>query len=180
MSWKQGTWLIPHHKSCPLKKRHFWSLPSPLLYFFSQTMLMAQVTLPIFLQTCVFLTVWGVFFFKLWLALCEVDFCWLLLFWHIKLLFLTSMWVVIYPWLTNYCYSNYRPTWIQILACECFFFSLSSSIVFVVCCCFFISPCFYCLSCLKLIKLQTPKKCRTSHYSKSCDEMQYWRETEDS
>ena len=62
------------------------------------------------------------FFFKLWLALCEVDFCWLLLFWHIKLLFLTSMWVVIYPWLTNYCYSNYRPTWIQILACECFFF----------------------------------------------------------
>ena len=29
-----------------------------------------------------------------------------------------------------------------------FFFSLSSSIVFVVCCCFFISPCFYCLSCL--------------------------------
>ena len=85
-------------------------------------MLIAQVTLPIFLQTCVFLTVWGVFFFKLWLALCEVDFCWLLLFWHIKLLFLTSMWVVIYPWLTNYCYSNYRPTWIQILACECFFF----------------------------------------------------------
>ena len=29
-----------------------------------------------------------------------------------------------------------------------FFFSLSLSIVFVVCCCFFISPCFYCLSCL--------------------------------
>ena len=57
------------------------------------------------------------------------------------------MWVVIYPWLTNYCYNNYRPTWIQILACECFF-SLSSSILFIVCCCFFLSPCFYCLSCL--------------------------------
>lgn len=123
MSWKQGTLLILHHKSCPLKKRHFWSLPSPLLYFFSQTMLMAQVTLPIFLQTCVFLTVWEVFFFfKPWLALCEVDFCWLLLLWRIKLLFLTIMWVVSYPWLTNYCYNNYRPTWIQILACECFFF----------------------------------------------------------
>lgn len=44
--------------------------------FFPQTMLMAQVTLPIFSQTCVFLTVWEVFFFfKPWLALCEVDFC---------------------------------------------------------------------------------------------------------
>lgn len=91
----------------------------------------------------------SVFFFKLWLALCEVDFCWLLLLWHIKLLFLTSMWVVIYPCLTNYCYSNnYRPTWIQILACECFFFPF---IVYCFRCLllfFVISPCFYCLSCL--------------------------------
>ena len=72
----------------------------------------------------------------------------LLLLWHIKLIFLTSMWVVIYPWLTNYCYNNYRLTWIQILACECFF----SPFIFYSFRCllllFFISPCFYCLSCL--------------------------------
>ena len=71
-----------------LKKRHFWSSPTPLLYFFPQKMITAQVTLPIFLQTCVFLTVWEVFvFFKPWLALCEVDFCYCDI-------------VVVYPWLT--------------------------------------------------------------------------------
>ena len=72
----------------------------------------------------------------------------LLLLWHIKLIFLTSMWVVIYPWLTNYCYNNYRLTWIQILACECFFFPFIFYSFRCLLLLFFISPCFYCLSCL--------------------------------
>lgn len=74
--------------------------------------------------------------------------------------------------------NNYRWTWIQILACEWFFFPLSSSILLLFVFVFF-------LFLLVFIVYHTSwtyqttnaKKCWTSHYSKSCEEMQYWRET---
>lgn len=142
---KTCTWLIPHRKSCPLKKRRFWSSPSPLLYFFSSNNANGTSNFADFLTNmCISNCVRSFFFFQT-----VVGSMWsgLLLLWHIKLIFLTSMWVVIYPWLTNYCYNNYRWTWIQILDCEFFFpFHLLFFLLFVVV--FFISPCFYCLSCL--------------------------------
>lgn len=128
----------------PIEERRFWSLPTPLLYFFSQKMITAQVTLLIFLQTCVFLTVWEVFFFpnRGWLYVkwtfvivtyCQID---------IFDKYVGGRLSLAYN-------NNYRRTWIQILACECFFFPfhLLFFLLFVVVV-FFISPCFCCLSCL--------------------------------
>lgn len=100
----------------PIEERHFWSWPTPL-YFFSQKMITAQVTLLIFLQTCVFLTVWKVFFFfpnRGWLYVkwtfvvtyCQIDIFDKYVGGHLSLAY----------------NNNYRWTWIQILACECFFF----------------------------------------------------------
>ena len=133
----------------PIEEKTFLKFAfSSALFFFSNDANGTSNFADFVTNMCISNCVRSVFFFKPWLALCEVDFCWLLLLWRIKLLFLTIMWVVSYPWLTNYCYNNYRPTWIQILACECFFFPF---IVYCFRCLllfFFISPCFYCLSCL--------------------------------
>ena len=135
LSWKQGTLLIPHHKSCPSnwRKDIFEARLLLCFIFFSQKMITAQVTLPIFLQTCVFLTVWEVFvFFKPWLALCEVDFCYCDI-------------VVVYPWLTIRIITDGHE--FKFWLVSVFFpFHLLFFLLFVVV--FFISPCFYCLSCL--------------------------------
>lgn len=125
----------------PIEERRFWSWPTPL-YFFSQKMITAQVTLLIFLQTCVFLTVWKVFFFfqtvvgSMWSGL--------LLLWRIvKLIFLTSMWVVIYPWLTIIITDGHEfKFWLVSIFFFPFHLLFFLLFVFV----FFISPCFYCLS----------------------------------
>lgn len=125
----------------PIEERRFWSWPTPL-YFFSQKMITAQVTLLIFLQTCVFLTVWKVFFFfqtvvgSMWSGL--------LLLWRIvKLIFLTSMWVVIYPWLTIIITDGHEfKFWLVSIFFFPFHLLFFLLFVFV----FFISPFFYCLS----------------------------------
>ena len=124
---------------------------SSALFFFSNDANGTSNFADFLTNMCISNCVRSVFFFQTMVGSMWTG---LLLLWHVKLIFLTSMWVVIYPWLTNYCYNNYRPTWIQILDCECFFpFHLLFFSLFVVV--FYFSLFLLFIMPLKLIKLQT-------------------------
>lgn len=88
---------------------------------------------------CISNCVRSVFFFQTMVgSMCSG----LLLLWHIKLIFLTSMWVVIYPWLANSNSNEFKFVIVSVFF-PFIFYSFRCLLLL-----FFISPCFYCLSCL--------------------------------
>ena len=106
-----------------IEEKTILKFTSSALFFFSNDANGTSDFADCLTNMCISNCVRSVFFFQTMVgSMCSG----LLLLWHIKLIFLTSMWVVIYPWLAN---SN---SWLWV------FFSLSSSILFVVCCCCFL------------------------------------------